>query len=76
MTYQPPIIGTKQILNFTASAWPASGGIAILVAFALAAGAVWLSVRDARGWAAGGLERRTYSLRPTADSRENPGRAA
>jgi copper chaperone NosL len=25
MVYQPPIIGTKQILNFTASSWPASG---------------------------------------------------
>lgn len=27
MTYQPPLIGTKQLLNFTASAWPGSGAI-------------------------------------------------
>jgi len=27
MNYQPPLIGTKQLLNFTASSWPALGGI-------------------------------------------------
>ncbi|ARA93778.1 hypothetical protein AWN76_011780 [Rhodothermaceae bacterium RA] len=26
MTYQPPVIGTKQMLNITASSWPALGG--------------------------------------------------
>ena len=26
MTYQPPVIGSKQLLNFTATSWPASGG--------------------------------------------------
>ncbi len=32
MSYQPPILGTKQLLNFQAVSWPASGGwIAILV---------------------------------------------
>lgn len=25
MVYQPPLVGTKQLLNFTASSWPASG---------------------------------------------------
>jgi hypothetical protein len=31
MSYQPPLIGTRQILNFTAVSWPAGGGwIAIL----------------------------------------------
>lgn len=37
--YQPPIIGTKQILNFTATSWPAAGAwcaFAALVAGALA----------------------------------------
>ncbi len=26
MTYQPPLIGSKQLLNFTAHSWPALGG--------------------------------------------------
>ena len=41
MTYTPPIIGTKQLLNFTASSWPAAGGIAAGLAFALGAFALW-----------------------------------
>jgi copper chaperone NosL len=36
MVYQPPVIGVKQILNFTASSWPASG--TWLAAFAVAVG--------------------------------------
>ncbi len=36
MTYQPPLIGRKKLLNFTATSWPSSGGIAL----ALAAGVV------------------------------------
>lgn len=43
--YQPPLIGVKQILNFTASAWPATGGWLILAAAALTAVAVWLCLR-------------------------------
>lgn len=35
MTYQPPLIGTKQLLNFTATSWPASGSIFLGLAFAL-----------------------------------------
>jgi copper chaperone NosL len=38
MSYQPPLVGSKQLLNFTASSWPAAGGwlagAAFLVAFA------------------------------------------
>ena len=34
MTYQPPLIGSKQLLNFTAESWPAAGAI-LGVAFAL-----------------------------------------
>jgi copper chaperone NosL len=44
-TYQPPIIGSKQIANFTATAYPALGGILAGVAFALGAAALWLSYR-------------------------------
>ena len=78
MAYQPPIIGTKQILNFTASAWPDTGGIAILVAFVLGAVAVWLSLQNARALAVGELGVRTYSLRGPAEPRgdADAGRAA
>jgi hypothetical protein len=39
MNYQPPLIGSKQLLNFTATSWPASGACALGVAFLLAAAA-------------------------------------
>jgi len=48
MSYQPPLIGSKQLLNFTATSWPASGGIAAGLAFALGAVAVVLTVRARR----------------------------
>jgi hypothetical protein len=45
MTYQPPILGSKQLLNFHAVSWPALGGwIAIAVLFI----AVVLSVGEWR----------------------------
>lgn len=37
MTYQPPLIGVKQLLNFTAVSWPAAGGWAAFASFGLAA---------------------------------------
>jgi nitrous oxidase accessory protein len=43
MSYQPPLIGTKQLLNFTASSWPDAGGIAAGVAVAIALAALLLS---------------------------------
>ena len=45
MTYQPPLIGTKQLLNFTATSLPSAGGIAAGIAFALAFAALILSYR-------------------------------
>jgi copper chaperone NosL len=36
MTYQPPIFGTKQLLNFTTTAWPGIGGWCAMLAVALA----------------------------------------
>lgn len=45
MSYQPPLIGSREILNFTAHSWPGTGGaIAILVALA----GVGVSVREWR----------------------------
>jgi len=42
MSYQPPLIGTKQLLNFTATSWPAAGSIVLGLAFALGVAAVVL----------------------------------
>jgi copper chaperone NosL len=36
MTYQPPLIGTKQLLNFEAASWPALGGWIAIAALVLA----------------------------------------
>jgi nitrous oxidase accessory protein len=35
MTYEPPLIGTKQLLNFTATSWPAAGSLVLGAGFAL-----------------------------------------
>ena len=35
MTYQPPLIGSKQLLNFTATSWPAGGAVCLGVGFLL-----------------------------------------
>lgn len=47
--YQPPIFGVKQILNFTATSWPAPGGIAVMIGVALAVAAMVLALRSPVG---------------------------
>ncbi len=46
MTYQPPLIGAKQLLNFRAVSLPSVGGILAGVALALAVSAVVLAWRE------------------------------
>ena len=48
MTYQPPLIGSKQLLNFTAESWPAPGSWLALGAFLLGAFALYPFVRRTR----------------------------
>ena len=48
MSYQPPLIGSKQLLNFTATSWPGLGGVAAGAAFALGVSAVVLTVLAVR----------------------------
>jgi copper chaperone NosL len=48
MSYQPPLIGTKQLLNFQAVSLPAAGGILAGIAFVLGLVAVVLTVRRGR----------------------------
>src|SRR5690348_6340857 len=45
MTYQPPIIGTKHLLNFTATSWPGPGAWFALIAFALGLTSLYLGRR-------------------------------
>ena len=48
MSYQPPLIGTKQLLNFTAFSGPDIGGWIFLVAGALAIGFVFFEFYTSR----------------------------
>jgi hypothetical protein len=45
MSYQPPLIGSKQLLNFRATSWPASGGWLLALAAILAV----VGTRSGRG---------------------------
>ena len=45
MSYQPPLIGSKQLLNFTATSWPASGTYVLALAFLLGVGALVVTRR-------------------------------
>jgi copper chaperone NosL len=49
MTYQPPLIGTKQLLNFTATSLPDVGGIVLGLAFVLGVAALVVAVRAPAG---------------------------
>jgi len=48
MTYEPPLIGTRQLLNFTATSWPGVGALFAFAAFALGAVALVIAIRHAR----------------------------
>jgi copper chaperone NosL len=45
MSYQPPLIGSKQLLNFTATSWPASGTFVLALAFLLGVSALVVARR-------------------------------
>jgi copper chaperone NosL len=46
MSYQPPLIGTAKLLNFTSTSWPAAGGILLFAAGGLLALALLLAWRS------------------------------
>jgi hypothetical protein len=48
MSYQPPLIGARQLLNFRAVSLPATGGILAGVAFLLGVVALVITVRQSR----------------------------
>lgn len=45
MTYSPPVLGRKKLLNFTATSWPSYGGLAMALAGGLVAYASWTTMR-------------------------------
>lgn len=45
MSYQPPLIGSKKLLNFTSTSWPASGGFVIGISILLGITAIYLDSR-------------------------------
>lgn len=49
MSYQPPLIGNKQLLNFHATSWPASGGWVLVAAVTVGLALVLREHRAARG---------------------------
>ena len=48
MSYQPPIIGSKQLLNFHATSWPDVGGWIAIAALGCVLGAAAVEWRRAR----------------------------
>jgi copper chaperone NosL len=46
MTYQPPLIGSKALLNFVATSWPALGGLIIIGAGLVTAAAGFFDFRS------------------------------
>ncbi len=48
MSYQPPLIGPKQLLNFEATSWPALAGWVAIAALTAAVSLCWLEWRRAR----------------------------
>ena len=47
MSYQPPLIGSKQLLNFVAESWPDTGSWLAMTAFLVGTAALWLAFRPA-----------------------------
>ena len=48
IAYQPPVIGSKKLLNFTANSWPSLGGWILIAGTAAAAAVAWIEFRTAR----------------------------
>ena len=48
MAYQPPLIGSKKLLNFTAHSWPAVGGWAAMVSLVVGTLAMFFDRKRSR----------------------------
>jgi len=70
LSYQPPLIGQKQILNFTAKAWPGIGGWGAILAGLIATGVTFTEVRRKRHGGEDGAVR--DDVEPPAASGDSP----
>ncbi len=52
MSYQPPLIGVKQLLNFTAYSFPSSGGYCMVGTALLLVAGIWMQWKSAKKWKA------------------------
>lgn len=48
MSYQPPVIGSKKLLNFTSTSWPAAGGMVIGFSIFLGIAAIFLDSKKGK----------------------------
>ena len=48
MSYQPPLLGSKKLLNFTAYSWPGIGGLAVFASLVIAVVTSFLEFRTSR----------------------------
>jgi copper chaperone NosL len=48
MSYQPPLLGGKQLLNFHAASWPAAGGWVLILSLAAGLWVAWREVQTSR----------------------------
>jgi hypothetical protein len=62
MSYQPPLIGSKKLLNFTATSWPAVGGILAFISMGLGVLSLWIDRPARRAAAAPVVDRPRTSL--------------
>ncbi len=57
MHYQPPLIGAKRLLNFTAHSWPATGGwvvvMSVITGLVLAIREAGMTIRRKKGYSGG-----------------------
>ena len=73
MSYQPPLIGSKVLLNFTAASWPAAGGWAAGLAFLIGLSAVLMTYRGKRPpLALAGVALALLSFLPASSSAQTP----
>jgi copper chaperone NosL len=65
MSYQPPMIGIKQLLNMTTSSWPSWGTLLVAAAFAAGIAALWTGWRSV-AVTARAAQRRTLAVATSA----------
>jgi copper chaperone NosL len=63
MSYQPPLIGSKQLLNFRATSIPAGGGYALIASLAMGVLAVVIDGRGRRTAASRAVAQRVPGIR-------------